>query len=121
LIENQPAFHFAFIPINFSGARGEIRTLNFQILSLTPLPLGIRAPFFRTIKLVLAAGFEPSTVQFLKLPSPASWTTRAFLVLPERLELSSTRLSTVRVCQLRHGSLKFVMPTERFELSLSSS
>ena len=30
-------------PTNFSGARGETRTLNFQILSLTPLPFGIRA------------------------------------------------------------------------------
>jgi hypothetical protein len=60
LIEGQPAFHFAFIPVNLSGARGEIRTLNFQILSLTPLPVGIRARIIRTIKLVLAAGFEPA-------------------------------------------------------------
>ena len=37
----------------------------------------------------------------------ASCITRAeCLVLSERFELSSSRLSTVRVCQLRHDSLK---------------
>jgi hypothetical protein len=50
----------------------------------TRAPLSVWA-----IKLVLAAGFEPCTVQFLKLPSPTSWTTRANMVLSERLELSS--------------------------------
>ena len=68
LIENQSAFHFAFIPI---GTRGGIRT---------------------------------HTVQSLNLSSPASWTTRVNLVLPEGFEPSTTRLSTVRVYQLRHDS-----------------
>ena len=69
LIENQSAFHFAFIPI---GTRGGIRT---------------------------------HTVQSLNLSSPASWTTRVKLVLPEGFEPSTTRLSTVRVYQLRHDSM----------------
>ena len=53
-------------PLDFSGARGEIRTLNFQILSLTPLPFGIRARAFsyKQFKLVLAAGFEPALCSF---------------------------------------------------------
>jgi hypothetical protein len=120
LIENQPALHFAFIPINLCWcARRDSNSQLSDFKSDSSTRWDTRAPFQIT-NLVLAAGFEPCTVQFLKLLSPASWTTRAFLVLPERLELSSTRLSTVRVCHLRHDSLKDFVPKGGLEPPLLS-
>ena len=59
LIENQSAFHFAFIPILF-GARGEIRTPTLLILSQLPLPVGPHA--LRC--LVPAEGFEHTLSSF---------------------------------------------------------
>ena len=58
LIENQPAFHFAFIPMIVLVRVERFAPLTKLILSQPPLPIGLHAQndFFR---LVLARGFEP--------------------------------------------------------------
>ena len=58
LIENQPAFHFAFIPM--------VRVERFElitklILSQPPLPIGLHA---QVDQVVLAEGFEPTLYRF---------------------------------------------------------
>ncbi len=57
LIENQPAFHFAFIPV-IPGARGEIRTHHkADLKSAASSNWATRA---NGLELVLAEGFEPT-------------------------------------------------------------
>ena len=57
LIENQPALHFAFIPVIF-GARGEIRASHkADLKSAASSNWATRANDF---ELVLAEGFEPT-------------------------------------------------------------
>ena len=61
LIENQPAFHFAFIPmVHVRVERFELVTV--LILSQLPLPIwATRAKFF---ELVPVEGFEPTLSSF---------------------------------------------------------
>ena len=57
LIENQPAFHFAFIPmVHVRVERFELLTV--LILSQLPLPFGLHARKF--FELVPVEGFEPT-------------------------------------------------------------
>ena len=74
LIEGQPAFHFAFIPVIV------VRVERFAphtklILSQPPLPIGLHAR--KEICFGTRGGIRTHTVQILNLSSPAGWTTRA--------------------------------------------
>ncbi len=59
LIEGQPAFHFAFIPVMIANARGEIRTLTVLVLNQPP-PAGWATRAGVLFDLILAEGFEPT-------------------------------------------------------------
>ena len=102
LIENQPALHFAFIPVIF-GARGEIRASHkADLKSAASSNWATRANVF---ELVLAEGFDPHCTDLESVVScQLDYASARILVLPEGVESSITRLSTVRVCQLRHDS-----------------
>ena len=56
LIENQSAFHFAFIPVIVVRVE-RFELITKLVLSQPPLPIGLHAQI--DLKLVLARGFEP--------------------------------------------------------------
>ena len=56
LIENQSAFHFAFIPVMVVRVE-RLELIIRLILSQPPLPIGLHAQI--DLKLVLARGLEP--------------------------------------------------------------